>query len=220
MVKIAPSVLSANFGCLSQEIVDVCQSGADYIHVDVMDGHFVPNLTFGPMITSKIKEIATLPLDVHLMVNEPQKMIDWFVKAGADILTVHYEACPNLAEVIQNIKSCGVKVGVSIKPNTKIEVLEPYLSDLDLILVMSVEPGFGGQKFMPQALEKITWLSEQKQAHDYHFSIEVDGGINEQTSALCISAGADILVAGNYVFKQDDYAQAIRCLKGEVYEEK
>ncbi len=215
MVKIAPSVLSADFGRLSQEIKDICQSGADYIHVDVMDGHFVPNLTFGPMITSKIKEFSTVPLDVHLMVNEPYKMIDWFAKSGADILTVHYEACPNLAEVIQSIKSFGIKVGVSIKPNTKPEVLAPYLADLDLVLVMSVEPGFGGQKFMPQALEKITWLCAQKQAFNFNYEIEVDGGINDQTSALCISAGADVLVAGNYVFTHKDYAQAIRMLKGD-----
>ena len=212
-MKVGVSFISSDYD-LETTISKIDESSADYIHVDVMDGHFVPNLTFGPMITLKIKETSTLPLDVHLMVNDPQKMIGWFVKAGADIITVHYEACQNLAEIIQDIKSHNVRVGISIKPNTNVEVLLPYLADIDLVLVMSVEPGFGGQQFMSSALEKISWLCAQKQAFNFNYEIEVDGGINDQTSALCISAGADVLVAGNYVFTHKDYAQAIRQLKG------
>lgn len=206
-IKIAPSILSADFGKLNEEIASV-EDHADYMHVDVMDGHFVPNLTFGPPVIKYIK--SKRPLDVHLMIDNPQKYIEEYVKAGADILTVHYEAVENLREIISKIKSLGVKAGVSIKPKTKVEVLKEILPELDWVLIMSVEPGFGGQEFMSSALDKIKYIREMSPEID----IAVDGGINETTGKKCVGAGANILIAGSYIFKAQNRIEAINTLKG------
>lgn len=206
-IKVAPSILSANFGSLNDEI-DSIEEHADYIHVDVMDGHFVPNLTIGPPVIKYIK--SKKPLDVHLMIDNADKYIEEYVKAGADILTVHYEAVSNLHEVVVKIKSLGVKAGVSIKPDTEAEVLKDILPELDWVLVMSVEPGFGGQDFMPKALDKIKWIRAQSLEVD----IAVDGGINEITGKKCAKAGANVLIAGSYIFESDDRIEAIDKLKG------
>ncbi len=209
MVKIAPSILSADFTKLGEEIKAIEKAGADWVHVDVMDGHFVPNLTFGPFIVKQIRPLTKLPFDVHLMVHEPEKMLPWFIDAGADSLTVHFEACKDLTKTLKEIKSKGLLAGVSIKPKTKAEVLKPYLKDIDLVLVMSVEPGFGGQSFMPDQVEKIRQLKQMKK----DLLVEVDGGINEKTAKVCIEAGADILVAGSYIFKSSDYNKIITSLR-------
>lgn len=206
-IKIAPSILSSDFGKLNEEVASI-EEHADMLHVDVMDGHFVPNLTFGAPVVKWIK--TDLPMECHLMIENPEKYIEDFVKAGADIITVHQEACDDLGAVIDQIKSHNIKAGVSIKPGTDIKVLQDYLDDIDMILVMSVEPGFGGQKFMPNALEKIKWIREKSPEMD----IAVDGGINDETAKLCIEAGANILVAGSYIFKAEDRNEAIGLLRG------
>lgn len=206
-IKVAPSILSADFGKLNKEIESI-EDHADYIHVDVMDGHFVPNLTFGPPVIKYIK--SKKPLDVHLMIDNPEKYIEDYVKAGADILTVHYETAENLKEIVSKIKSLGVKAGVSVKPKTDVKVLKDILPEIDWVLVMSVEPGFGGQEFMPEALDKIKWLRGQSLEID----IAVDGGINEITAQKCIKAGANVLIAGSYIFKAEDRVEAIDKLKG------
>jgi ribulose-phosphate 3-epimerase len=206
-IKVAPSILSADFGRLNEDIATV-DDYCDYIHVDVMDGHFVPNLTFGAPVTKYIK--SSKPLDVHLMIENPENYIEDFAKAGSDILTVHYEAAHDLDGTLAKIKEHGMKAGASIKPATPVEVLEPYLKDLDWVLIMSVEPGFGGQSFMPNALEKIKWLREKAPDLD----IAVDGGINDKTGKECASAGANILIAGSYIFKAEDRKKAIESLKG------
>lgn len=206
-IKVAPSILSADFGKLNEEIASI-EEHSDYIHIDVMDGHFVPNLTIGPAVVKYIK--SKKPLDVHLMIENPSEFIEDFKKAGADILTVHYEAVPNLPEVIEMIKGNGIKAGVSIKPGTKVDVLENILSDLDWALIMSVEPGFGGQEFMPGALDKIKWIRERAPSLD----IAVDGGINDETGKKCVKAGANVLIAGSYIFKAEDRVEAIESLRG------
>ncbi len=204
--KVAPSILSADFGKLNEDIATI-DDHSDYIHVDVMDGHFVPNLTFGAPVAKYIK--SKNPLDVHLMIENPGNYIEDFAKAGADVLTVHYEAAHDLDGTLAKIREHGMKAGVSIKPATPVEVLEPYLKDLDWVLVMSVEPGFGGQSFMPNALEKISWLREKAPDLD----IAVDGGINDKTGKQCVDAGANILIAGSYIFKAEDRVEAIESLK-------
>lgn len=213
MVKIAPSILSANSAFLGNEIKLLQDAKADYIHFDVMDGHFVNNITFGPKILKDIRKCSDAKFDVHLMVDNPVRFIPWYAEAGADILTFHLEAIDNPIDAINLIKKYNIKVGISIKPNTDIEKLLPYIDMVDLILVMSVEPGFGGQKFMDIAIDKIVKL--KKIINPHKTVIEVDGGINENTAKLCINAGADILVAGTAVFKNDDYEKNIRTLKGE-----
>jgi ribulose-phosphate 3-epimerase len=205
-VQIAPSILSADFGRLNEDIATI-DDHVDYIHVDVMDGHFVPNLTFGAPVVKFIK--SKNPLDVHLMIENPENYIEDFAKAGSDILTVHYEVCDDLPAVIRQIKSNGMKAGVSIKPGTDVEVLEKILPELDWVLIMSVEPGFGGQSFMPNALQKIKWLREKAPQLD----IAVDGGINAETGLQCKEAGANVLIAGSYIFKSDDRVAAINSLR-------
>ena len=200
-VLVAPSVLSADFSKLKSELDSI--TNADYIHYDVMDGHFVPNISFGPDIFSYCKKSSELPIDVHLMVTNPAEIAPLFLDRGADVVTFHYEAEVHAHRLVHLIKDSGAKAGISLCPGTPVSVLEDLIEDLDLVLIMTVNPGFGGQKFMPEALERIrtlrTWLSEE--GLDTH--IEVDGGINEETGALCAEAGADVLVAGSYVFKND-----------------
>lgn len=210
-IIISPSILSADFVNLERDIKKVEEAGADWIHVDVMDGHFVPNITIGIPVVKAIKRIARVPLDVHLMIENPDKYVVAFAKAGADIITFHYEATEeNTTNVIQLIKSCGKKVGLSIKPKTSQERLYPYLNDIDMALIMTVEPGFGGQEFMHHCAMKIPKIREKV---DDKFIIQVDGGINNITSKVCTSLGANSLVAGSYIYGSSDINQAIRSLK-------
>jgi ribulose-phosphate 3-epimerase len=214
MVKIAPSILSADFSKLGDEISDVEKGGAELIHVDVMDGHFVPNITIGPLVVESIRPITKLPLDVHLMIENPDLYIESFAKAGADYITVHVEACQHLHRTIQLIKSFGVKAGVVLNPATPVQWIEPILEELDIVLLMSVNPGFGGQKFIPSVLNKIKQVKDLAIQKGIDLEIEVDGGVNEQTARLCIEAGATILVAGSAVYNQEDRGKAISILKG------
>lgn len=213
MVKIAPSILSADFARLGDEIKDVEAGGADYIHVDVMDGHFVPNITIGPLIVEAIRPVTKLPLDVHLMIENPDQYIEAFAKAGADYITVHVEACRHLHRTIQLIKSTGVKAGVVINPATPVESLKHIIEDVDMVLLMSVNPGFGGQKFISSVLTKIKQVKEMADAVNPELEIEVDGGVNEETAKLCVEAGATVLVAGSAVFNKENRAAAIASLK-------
>jgi len=211
MVLIAPSILSADLAHLKDEIIALEEAGADVIHVDVMDGHYVPNLTFGPLIVKAIREITKLPIDVHLMVSNPDDMINWFADAGADIITIHAETCPHLDSTLQQIHQLGKKSGVSLNPSTSENVLEYVLDKVDLVLVMSVNPGFGGQTFISEQLSKISKIREMR--GNLRYKIEVDGGINALTAAECISAGADILVAGTAVFANRNYKNNIDALR-------
>ena len=215
-VMIAPSILSADFSKLGEEIKLVEDLGAEYLHFDVMDGHFVPNISFGIPVLKSISKIHNMVNDVHIMISEPLKYIEAFAKAGADIITFHYEACNTIeevAEVIDLIHDYGKKAGLSIKPNTPVEVVKPFLEDLDLVLVMSVEPGFGGQSFIMEALDKIQYLRYVIDENDLDCLIEVDGGINDQTGRMCADAGVDILVAGSYLFGQKDIAERMELLR-------
>jgi ribulose-phosphate 3-epimerase len=214
MFKIAPSILSANFAKLGEEIKAVEQAGADYIHVDVMDGHFVPNITIGPLIVEAIKPVTTLPLDVHLMIEHPDKYIDSFVKAGADIISVHVESSKHLHRTIQLINDSGVKAGVVLNPATPAEMIEPILEYVDLVLVMTVNPGFGGQQFITSTLPKIQKISRWIKESDLSVELEVDGGVNAKTARLCVEAGADVLVAGSAIFNESDRSKAIQALRG------
>ncbi|MGM7720330.1 ribulose-phosphate 3-epimerase [Metabacillus sp. Hm71] len=217
MIKIAPSILSANFAKLGEEIIDVEKGGADYIHVDVMDGHFVPNITIGPLIVEAIRPITQLPLDVHLMIEDPDRYIEDFVRAGADIITVHVEACKHLHRTIQLIKSQGIKAGVVLNPHTPIESIQHVLEDIDMVLLMTVNPGFGGQAFIPQVLPKIKQLSTIIKDRQLSVEIEVDGGINEETAKRCVDAGATVLVAGSAIYNQTDRHHAIQSLKEAIH---
>lgn len=211
-VIVAPSILSADFANLQKDIMAVEQYGADWIHVDVMDGHFVPNITIGAPVVKSIRPVTNLPLDVHLMIDNPEKYIESFATAGADFLTFHYEAAPDrVKEIISMIKSFGVRAGISIKPKTLPDVIFPYLADLDLVLVMTVEPGFGGQEFMYDCAQKIPQIREKA---GQSLIIQVDGGINKETAKICTDFGANCLVAGNYVYKSDNIQAAIRSLRG------
>ena len=211
MVLIAPSILSADFSRLKEEVIALSQAGADLIHLDVMDGHFVPNLTFGPMVVKSLRTYTNLPFDVHLMVDNPQDMISWFAKAGADIITIHAESTKHLDKLLVEIKSYGLKAGVSLNPSTPETVLEYVLDKLDLILVMSVNPGFGGQAFIPSSVEKIAKIKSMIRGKN--IKIEVDGGINPLTAAECVAAGADILVAGSAILNNGDYKKNIEALR-------
>jgi len=203
-IKISPSILSANFSELGNEIKRLEQGGADMIHVDVMDGHFVPNLTIGPPIIKNLREKTKLPFDVHLMIDPVHKYIKDYADAGADIITIHPEATENLSESINHIKSFKKKVGVSLNPNTELNVVLDYLDKIDLILIMSVYPGFGGQKFMPETIKKIKDLDNIKKDKNLNFDIEVDGGINFSNAKKVLDAGANILVSGTTIFKENN----------------
>ncbi|CAI8795021.1 Ribulose-phosphate 3-epimerase [Brevibacillus sp. IT-7CA2] len=215
MVKIAPSILSADFARLGEEILDVEKGGADWIHVDVMDGHFVPNITIGPLIVEAIRPVTKLPLDVHLMIEEPDRYIPQFAKSGADWITVHQEACRHLHRTLHLIKEQGVKAGVVLNPATPIFTIEPVLADLDMVLLMTVNPGFGGQKFIHSVVPKVAQLRQMLNERGLgHVEIEIDGGVNAQTARLCEEAGATVLVAGSAVFNQADRGQAIAAIRG------
>jgi len=213
MIKIAPSILSADFSRLGEDIQAVDRAGADYIHVDVMDGHFVPNITIGPLVVAALRKVTDKPLDVHLMIENPDLYIEAFAKAGADIITVHQEAVPHLHRTVQLIKSLGKKAGVSLNPATPVETLDVILDELDLVLVMSVNPGFGGQAFIPSALDKISALRQRITQRGLATEIEVDGGVKIDNIRQAVAAGADVLVAGSAVFSTDDYAATISALR-------
>jgi ribulose-phosphate 3-epimerase len=216
MGKIAPSILSANFARLEEEVRAVEEAGADYIHIDVMDGHFVPNITIGPLVVKAVKKITGLPLDVHLMISNPDQYINDFSEAGADIITVHAEAVNHLHRSVQNIRNAGCETGVSLNPATPENVLEYVLDDLDMVLVMSVNPGFGGQVFIPEVLPKIKNIKELISLKGLNTLIEVDGGINPEIIKDVSSAGADIFVAGSAIFNTDNYAEAIKALRNGI----
>ncbi len=207
-ILVAPSILSADFANLERDIKKVENAGADWLHVDVMDGHFVPNITIGVPVVKSIKKITNIPLDVHLMIENPEKYIEPFAQAGADILTIHYEAVKNPKDILLKIRENGMKAGISIKPKTPANVLDGLYDSIDLILVMTVEPGFGGQKFMPDCAEKLLHYKNLENIY-----LEVDGGINDTTSKIAVQDGANVLVAGNYVYKSDNIEKAISSLK-------
>ncbi len=210
--QIAPSILSADILQLTASVKQVEENGASYIHVDVMDGHFVPNLTFGTGMVKALKKITALPLDVHLMITNPDDYIEAYFRAGADILTVHQEACVHLHRTVQNIRQKGMKAGVSLNPATPLSTVENILDDIDLLLIMSVNPGFGGQQFIPHSLEKIKQARKMIDASGNNILLEVDGGINVETIGSVVEAGADVLVAGNAVFGQKDIPASMKSL--------
>jgi len=213
MIHIAPSVLSADLLKLTEQVKEVENNGADYIHIDIMDGHFVPNITFGPVIVSTLKRITDLPLDVHLMISEPDKYINDFTEAGADIITVHQETCSHLHRTIQLIKNNNIKAGVSLNPATNISTILPIIEELDLVLLMTVNPGFGGQNFIELVVPKIAEISEYKKINNLDYLIEVDGGVNPKTAKVVANAGAEILVAGSAIFGQDNIGEACKNIK-------
>jgi len=216
MAQIAPSILSADFSCLREQIKRVEETGINYLHLDIMDGHFVPNITFGPPVIKKLKSHTGLIFDVHLMIEKPERYIDDFIAAGADILTVHSEACVHLHRTMQSIKDQGIKVGVALNPATPIVNILHVLDLADLVLIMSVNPGFGGQKFISSSLDKINELAEIKEKHKFNFIIEVDGGINPNTISKVVSAGAELLVAGSAVFKENQIEENIATLQKSI----
>jgi len=214
-IKIAPSILASNFSKLNDEVISIENAGADFIHLDIMDGHFVPNLTFGPPIIKSLRNLTQLPFDVHLMVSNPDTLLDDYVNAGANIITVHVEACNHLARTLHYIKSKGCKAGVAINPHTDIQFIENVIEDLDLILIMTVNPGFGGQKFIKSMVKKISLVKEIISSRDIF--LEVDGGITKENSKEVINAGANVLVAGTSVFKTNQkttYKMNIDSLRG------
>lgn len=211
---ISPSILAADFARLGEDVADVQKCGIDYLHVDVMDGAFVPNISFGPDVMKSLNGIMTVPYDVHLMIEDPDRYIEKFVTDNTEFITVHYEACSDLAATLRHIHDLGVKAGVSIKPGTEPEVLDDYLADIDLVLVMSVEPGFGGQKFMENSLPKISYYSRKKAEKGYSYLIEVDGGVGAGNAHLVRDAGVEVIVAGSAVFKAADRAEAVKAIKG------
>lgn len=214
MIKIAPSILSADFSRLGDDIKAVEEAGADYIHVDVMDGHFVPNITIGPLVVQAIRPVTKLPLDVHLMIENPDRYIEEFAKAGADIISVHVEASPHLHRTVQLIKQQGVKAGVVINPATPVDSIKHIIQDVDLVLLMTVNPGFGGQAFIQSVVPKIKEVSDLVQTQGLNVEIEVDGGVNPETARLCVEAGANVLVAGSAIYGKKDLKDAIKAIRG------
>ncbi|MCS6899040.1 MAG: ribulose-phosphate 3-epimerase [Myxococcales bacterium] len=212
-IQIAPSILSADFSALGAEVRSVEEGGADWIHVDVMDGCFVPNLTLGPPVVAALRKVTRLPLDVHLMIVEPERYLDDFAQAGADVISVHVEASPHLQRTLRRIRELGKRAGAVLNPHTPEDTLRYVLGDLDLILVMSVNPGFGGQAFLPQVLPKVTALRRMIDASGFPIDLEIDGGITPATAPAVIEAGARVLVAGSAIFHQPDRAVAIRALR-------
>ena len=211
-IKIAPSILSADFANLERDIRKI--DTADYVHVDIMDGEFVPNISIGIPVVKAIRPVTGLPLDVHLMITKPVRYVEQFCDAGADLVTVHVESDfpENIHAALEKIHAKGKRAGIVLKPNTRAEAALPYLKECDIVLVMTVEPGFGGQKFMPSALDKLRWLKAEREKRGLHYLLEVDGGVDDTTAPLCVKAGADVLVAGSAVFGKDDRTAAVRRL--------
>lgn len=216
-MKIAPSILSADFANLQRDIEFIEKHGGDYVHVDVMDGQFVPNITFGPNVVKAIRPITKLPLDVHLMIVNPENYIQQFAEAGADIIGVHVEATPHIHRAIQMIKASGVQAEVVINPGTPVVAVQHVLAMVDQVLVMTVNPGFGGQSFIDESLSKIKELAALKEANGYHYDIEVDGGVVPETAKKCKEAGANVFVAGSYIFDAEQPEKQIQLLKEAVY---
>lgn len=212
-LRVAPSILSADFGRLAEEVRAVDTAGADYVHVDVMDGRFVPNITIGPVVVAAVRATTRLPLDVHLMIVEPERYVEAFARAGADLISVHLEASPHLHRTVQLIRSLGKKASVCVNPHTSIDGLHTVLPDLSMVLLMTVNPGFGGQQFIDSVVPKIQVLRAEIERRQLDVDIEVDGGISPETARIVVGAGANVLVAGSAVFGRPDYRQAIRDLR-------
>ena len=216
MKKIAPSILSADFSRLADEVKEVEKAGADVIHVDVMDGHFVPNITIGPLVVQGLKKLTSLPLDVHLMIENPERYIEAFARAGGDWITIHAEVCSRLKGVIKKIRQLNARPGIVLKPATPLKTLYPILEDIDLVLIMSVNPGFGGQSFIPSTLKKIERFRKMVDQNGYPLEIEVDGGVKVENIREVSMAGADIFVVGTGIFKTKDYEETIKELRKEI----
>lgn len=216
MKKIAPSILSADFGRLAEEITAVEKAGADWIHIDVMDGHFVPNITIGPSVVSSLRKVTKLPFDVHLMIENPERYVETFARAGSDFITVHVEACHHLHRIVTLIRETGARAGVSLNPATPLALIEPILSDIDLLLVMSVNPGFGGQSFIGSVLPKIRRAGELVKAIAPNVLLEVDGGVTLDNARSVAEAGAEVLVAGAAVFGSSDYGKTLAAMRAAI----